>query len=479
MAADDSSKNKSIDDEGPSLELMLDGVSDETPAALTGTMPESLLGEQAAYTPGGETTVEEAVQKEPLNVAAPFASEFSDNSKHQAPDSMWGTSSDIFSTMDRGEGIATSQNPAQGVMRSFFFAAIFLVVLFALSEYFGFTNFSENLLTQGDTGVQVDDDFGLSVDSDEDLSSDEALDSASNDLSVEEEAPDAFRESGDPAAEVGNSATSPEDEIIDVGSSATSSEDDVSWVDNPYWNLPNDFSQNINKPNLSWDVDREEVWRDKLSSKFIYQQYSVLKEVRDARLRGSEVLLWDMLEGRKVWLRMKALMALADFGEKVTMRDTQTAIGDARQSTLANFFKRFRAKASVGELFVLRQLVRTLDSRARFEVLKVLSNQRDVFTNIYLTAATYDPDFLISAWAKRQTASLAEAEFTALVEVIQQKAVFEVQQSLQQDAPVKEAGAISQEELDESSKEDLDDGQDEVAPDETGEEFEEVMFDDE
>ena len=229
---------------------------------------------------------------------------------------------------------------------------------------------------------------------------------------------------------------------------------------------------------MSWDVDREEVWRDKLSSKFIYQQYSVLKEVRDARLRGSEVLLWDMLEGRKVWLRMKALMALADFGEKVTMRDTQTAIGDARQSTLANFFKRFRAKASVGELFVLRQLVRTLDSRARFEVLKVLSNQRDVFTNIYLTAATYDPIFDFSM-AKRQTASLAEAEFTALVEVIQQKAVFEVQQSLQQDAPVKEAGAISQEELDESSKEDLDDGQDEVAPDETGEEFEEVMFDDE
>ena len=207
MAADDSSKNKSIDDEGPSLELMLDGVSNETPAALTGTMPESLLGEQAAYTPGGETTVEEAVQKEPLNVAAPFASEFSDNGKHQAPDSMWGTSSDIFSTMDRGRYRHLSK-PAQGVMRSFFFAAIFLVVLFNSFQNTLVYEFSENLLTQGDTGVQVDDDFGLSVDSDEDLSY-EALPSALNDLSVEEEAPDAFRESGDPAAEVGNSATSP------------------------------------------------------------------------------------------------------------------------------------------------------------------------------------------------------------------------------------------------------------------------------
>ena len=117
-----------------------------------------------------------------------------------------------------------------------------------------------------------------------------------------------------------NDAEAPAEDfqIEDPGEEQVAAVDDadVNWQDNPYWNLPNHFAESIDKPEVTWTVEQEEAWRVNLESKFVWQKYKVLKEIRDSKLAGSEVLLWDLSKERKLWLRMKALMALAEFGEK-------------------------------------------------------------------------------------------------------------------------------------------------------------------
>jgi hypothetical protein len=202
-------------------------------------------------------------------------------------------------------------------------------------------------------------------------------------------------------------------------------ENEIDWKDNPYWNLPNHFSESIDKPLETWTVEQEEAWRENLDSKFIWQKYKVLDEIKDARLAGSEVLLWDLTREKKLWLRLKALMALADFGEKVSIKDVLDAVENARPSTIANFVKRFRKDSSVGELFVLRQMVRIMDTRGRYEILRVLKDQSDKYSDLYLTAGSLDPDEKVSRWAERKISSIEEKDLERLTLVVQGKAAFE------------------------------------------------------
>ena len=199
---------------------------------------------------------------------------------------------------------------------------------------------------------------------------------------------------------------------------------EVDYRDNPYWGLPNDFAEKLDKPIETWTVEQEDAWRENLSSKFIWQKYKTLDEIKDARLAGSEILLWDLVGERKLWLRLKALMALADFGEKVSIKDVLDASIDARPSTLANFVKRFRQKSSVGELFVLRQLIRIMDQKGRFEVLRVLAERSDIYTDLYLVAGAMDPEEKIAKWAERKLENIDPEKLEQLSFVVKGKAEF-------------------------------------------------------
>ena len=83
-----------------------------------------------------------------------------------------------------------------------------------------------------------------------------------------------------------------------------SSNQEVAWEENPYWALPNHFGEAVDKPIETWTVEQEEAWRENLNSKFIWQKYS-LEEIKDLKLAGSEVLLWDLTRGKKLWLRVR------------------------------------------------------------------------------------------------------------------------------------------------------------------------------
>lgn len=216
-----------------------------------------------------------------------------------------------------------------------------------------------------------------------------------------------------------------EEEVATTNQAGEEGVYEIDWRENPYWHLPNHFSETVEKPTETWTVEQEEAWRENLESKFIWQKYKVLGEIKDAKLLGSEILLWDLAKEKKLWLRLKALMALADFGEKVSMKDVLDAVEGVRPSTLASFVKRFKSKSSVGERFVLRQLVRVMDTNGRFQVLRVLDKQRDKYSDLYLSAGALDPDERVSKWAKRRVNKLEEKVAVRLDAVVKGKAEFE------------------------------------------------------
>ena len=89
--------------------------------------------------------------------------------------------------------------------------------------------------------------------------------------------------------------------------------------------------------------------------------------------------------------------------KKVSIKDVLDATQDARPSTIANFVKRFKKESTIGEMFVLRQMIRVLDTRGRKEILKVLAKQKDKYSELYLAAATFDPEPSVSRWAERRS----------------------------------------------------------------------------
>lgn len=252
---------------------------------------------------------------------------------------------------------------------------------------------------------------------------DQAVVDSEEDEVMEMDAGDSSEESFDGATE--DDADDPSVAMDDQGQDKSpSSNQEVAWEENPYWALPNHFGEAVDKPIETWTVEQEEAWRENLNSKFIWQKYKVLEEIKDLKLAGSEVLLWDLTRGKKLWLRVKALMALADFGEIVSIKDVYDAIVDERSSTIARFVKRFKKDPSVGELFVLRQMIRVLDERGRREVLRVIAKNNDKYSDLYLTAGTYDPDERVSRWANKAAGNMSEDQYLLLSNVVMGKQEF-------------------------------------------------------
>jgi hypothetical protein len=127
--------------------------------------------------------------------------------------------------------------------------------------------------------------------------------------------------------------------------------------------------------------------------------------MRAARLKGSQLLLNDALAQPKFWTRMEALIALAESGEAVDIDSVELGIGTTRRPLIQNYFRRFRKQITPGELYVMRQAIRIVDAGTRRVILENLVERRDSINELYLVAATYDPNAKVNGWITQQLAA--------------------------------------------------------------------------
>ena len=165
-----------------------------------------------------------------------------------------------------------------------------------------------------------------------------------------------------------------------------------------YQNLSNGIDSEILPTGRVISAQEEEIWRSGLTHRFIYQRYKTVEDIINERLSGSEPLLESALLSKKFWTRMRALIGLVNMGAFVSPELVRMAIAGARESLVANYFKRFRRENTAYERYVLRYTLRFVSARTRITILDSLLNNQDRWAAEYLNAAMNDPDPQVAAW---------------------------------------------------------------------------------
>lgn len=177
---------------------------------------------------------------------------------------------------------------------------------------------------------------------------------------------------------------------------------------NPYANLRHRLTVvGLGMSTVRWNAEQEDVWRRTMSSGFNYEQFQTVQEVRASRLRGSDALLREALGHRKLWVRMEALIALAEFGIPLHAEEVRKALGEELPDLHANYFKRYAARSNPSIRYVLRHaLAEARDGRVRLELLRALAPYDDPLRVPYLAAALLDSSGMVQRYAERSLKSL-------------------------------------------------------------------------
>lgn len=167
------------------------------------------------------------------------------------------------------------------------------------------------------------------------------------------------------------------------------------------WKLvKNEMGGDLPARGKSLSTDEESSFKAGLSHEFHYQRYKTVLDLAAAKAPGSEELLRSALDSNKFWIRMRALIALADMGDEITDDDVGQALGKTHSELRARFFKRFeRSPCSVGCFYVARAAMKHLDAYGRAQVLKVVAREPSDVRDVFMVAATFD-----SSESVRQTA---------------------------------------------------------------------------
>lgn len=167
------------------------------------------------------------------------------------------------------------------------------------------------------------------------------------------------------------------------------------------WKLvKNEMGGDLPPRGKSLSTDEESSFKAGLSHEFHYQRYKTVLDLAAAKAPGSEELLRSALDSKKFWVRMRALIALADMGDEITDDDVSQALGKTHSELRARFFKRFeRSPCSVGCFYVARAAMKHLDANGRAQVLKVVAREPSDVRDVFMVAATFD-----SSESVRQTA---------------------------------------------------------------------------
>ena len=190
---------------------------------------------------------------------------------------------------------------------------------------------------------------------------------------------------------------------------------------NPYWSLPNRLLGPGTALGRAWTPDEEETLRLGLEHHFRYQHFKAVRSIQTSAFAGSESLLWVALKDKGFWVRMNAAVTLAEFATEVPINALEAALTHARSDLIANFFERFVHRPNVGQLYLMRQIVRLLDEKGRLVVLRAISRSKDELRDLYMVAATQDPGRHIKSWVAKalQERPIAPARRAALLAVVQ------------------------------------------------------------
>lgn len=158
------------------------------------------------------------------------------------------------------------------------------------------------------------------------------------------------------------------------------------------WSLvKNEMGGDLPPRGKSLSTDEESSLKAGLSHEFHYQRYKTVLDLAAARSPGSEELLRSALDSKKFWVRMRALIALADIGDEITDDDVRQALGETHSELRARFFKRFeKSPCSVGCFYVARAALKHLDSHGRAQVLRVIAREASDVRDVFMVAATFD-----------------------------------------------------------------------------------------
>jgi hypothetical protein len=155
--------------------------------------------------------------------------------------------------------------------------------------------------------------------------------------------------------------------------------------------VKNERGSELAPKGASLSTDQEAAFNANLEHEFNYQRYQAVLDLADLKAPGSEELLRQALESKKFWIRMRALIALADLGDHITDVDVKDALGRTHSELRARFFKRFeKSPCSSGCYFVARAALKHLDALGRAQVVRVLAREPSDVRDVFMVAATFD-----------------------------------------------------------------------------------------
>ncbi len=170
----------------------------------------------------------------------------------------------------------------------------------------------------------------------------------------------------------------------------------------PYSSIPHEgfYKESISTQLLS--SEQENSFRERLESPVYYQRYSVPHDIAALKRGGTEEILKNALANGKFWMRMHAVMGLADSGYEVAAEDIEAALGSSHSELRARFFERFTGSRPCldGCLFVIRESLKFLDARGRISALKVVFQVDSPTHRDFAVAATFDQDATVRGMAR-------------------------------------------------------------------------------
>lgn len=162
-------------------------------------------------------------------------------------------------------------------------------------------------------------------------------------------------------------------------------------VDSIYARLPNSvlgFSDSWLK---EWTRDEEQRITQMAVSEFLFQRYSAVQEIYRLRLKsGIPILKQIFLQEDKLWIRLRAAVALAGVGEEVKSTELREVLESSSQQQLIRFFRRFQDWSTPSERYVMREALKVTPPKVRAEILKGLMRFSDSYTNLYAAAASLE-----------------------------------------------------------------------------------------
>lgn len=205
----------------------------------------------------------------------------------------------------------------------------------------------------------------------------------------QEPAPEASATALDSSNPLEEPAPLPQNELLEV-------EEEI--FANPYWYISNPLLPHSAPMGSPMGGKDEERYRAGLDHEYVYQAYRSVRMMRFERKKGAESVLFDAVAHRKFWVRMEALVALAEFGFELDLETIEQALQGVRPYLVSYYFKRYLKNPSSGGLYVLKQAIRLADAPGRLMVLKVLSRRHWRGHEHYLAAATLDTSPMIQKW---------------------------------------------------------------------------------